>query len=227
MNFLEVKSGAPATTVAPDTLESILKPSKSFTMQDVINLHGAMLWVAWVLSPIVGIFIARYAKDSLNHNWYRLHMAIMGITTVILGLAGVILIFLYTTPPHFDSTHAIVGTAIIALMLVQVVLGFVSNHMFDPDRTSIPAVDKVHWWLGRLLLLGGIGNCQLGFSLYNNFYPLSSFFVIVHWTVVGGAVILFSVAEFKIGQVNHIQAEENEKDFYGNPKFEEKKPQYH
>jgi hypothetical protein len=66
VNFL-LQDSKPTTT--PES-HSILKPTLNFTIQDVINLHGAMMWISWVLSPVVGIFIARFAKNALNHNWY-------------------------------------------------------------------------------------------------------------------------------------------------------------
>lgn len=135
-------------------------------MQDVINIHAACMWLAWTLSPIVGIFIARYAKTKLGHNWYILHMSIMGITTVGVGLIGLLFVLLYLPPPHFDSPHAILGLTVMVMMLGQVALGFISNHLYSPDREKVPLVDKSHWWLGRSLVLMGIINCQLGFMLY-------------------------------------------------------------
>ena len=137
----------------------------------------------------------------------------MGVTTGMVSLAGVALVILYSPPPLLSSMHGIAGAVITGLMIVQIILGFVANAMFDPERKKVATVDKAHWWLGRLLVLAGIGNCQLGFMIYSSAFPLSSYFVITHWSIVGGAAIMFLVAEMKVGQVNHVGPKENDHEY--------------
>jgi hypothetical protein len=187
---------------------SILSPSESFSKENIVNLHASMMWVAWVASPLTGIFIARYLKTRLGHNWYRLHMSLMGLGTGLLGLGGGVLIFLYTPKEsHLESNHARMGMGVLALMIVQIVLGFVSNHMFDESRTSIPTLDKAHWWVGRILVIGALVTIQFGFMLFQDIgYEFNMIILYVHYGIVGMFLLLFIAAEIKFsGQDSHVK----------------------
>jgi hypothetical protein len=76
--------------------------------------------------------------------------------------------------------------------------GFVIDKYFDPARTEVPISDKVHWWLGRTLLLAGIVNCLLGLDLYTDVefdgYGDGFFYAILAW--VGVVVVSFIALSF-------------------------------
>ena len=85
--------------------------------------------------------------------------------------------------------------------IFQVILGFISNAKWTPDRTSIPWWDKAHWWFGRLLFLAGIANCGFGLMLYAQLYNQTQYLSITYWIYValGFAVLIYG--QFKFGQV--------------------------
>jgi hypothetical protein len=69
--------------------------------------------------------------------------------TGIFSIAGFLLILLYYPSSHFSSAdslknaHVKIGLIMFILMFGQFILGFVSNHYFDPSRKNIPVIDKV------------------------------------------------------------------------------------
>jgi cytochrome b561 len=67
-----------------------------------------------------------------------------------------------TADDHYNF-HNVFGLAIFIAMFVQVLLGFVSNRLFNADRVAVPWwPDRVHWWFGRLVLFCAFLNIYLG-----------------------------------------------------------------
>jgi hypothetical protein len=54
----------------------------------------------------------------------------------------------------------------LGLALGEIILGVVIDKLFDPRRSSVPFHDKLHWYAGRLLLIGGITNAGFGLVSY-------------------------------------------------------------
>jgi hypothetical protein len=135
---------AGSTTVAPSGNGAILQTNSKFTKEDVYKLHGALMLFAWSISPFIGIFIARFMKTKLGHNWYRLHVFFMGAGTFLVSFVSFILIVLYRSPPHFvgdesiTTTHIMMGLLLTILVLFQVILGYISDAMFSEKRKFIP-----------------------------------------------------------------------------------------
>ena len=187
----------------------ILNPNQSFTIKSVYLLHGALMWIAWIVSPFIGIFIARYMKSKLGHNWYRLHVFFMGFCTILFTLGGFVLIFLYQQPPHFQgSTHVILGLAVTIVSVLQGILGFISNYTFDPERTSVPWVDIAHWWVGRFLFVAAIVNVYLGVLIYeNNGFEVVLAAKIGHFVILAIGVLVMAWGQFKYGADIHVKNE--------------------
>ncbi|ORY45100.1 hypothetical protein BCR33DRAFT_716441 [Rhizoclosmatium globosum] len=118
-----------------------------------ILYHGICMFLAWCICPAVGVFIARYMKTQLG---------IYGITALMaLGLLFVELSIVGGRRFSGDSVHGAIGIAIaFGLYPCQVVLGYVSNAMFSPERKEVPIQDKVHWWVGRLTESGADHHVQ-------------------------------------------------------------------
>ncbi|KAH6568011.1 hypothetical protein BASA50_001172 [Batrachochytrium salamandrivorans] len=175
------------------------------TFDYILRVHGILMVVAWVISPAIGIFVARFLKTRLGAIWYSLHIFFMLVVTGILTTASIVLIYLYKRPPHFsDNYHEVIGLVVAIGMLVQYAVGFVSNATFNPKRTSIPIVDKLHWWLGRGLVVLGIINVFFGLSLYGSMgYPISVWFSIGVGIVLGVITVVFVAGQMIIGQIHH------------------------
>lgn len=180
--------------------------------KQVMIAHGILFYMAWAISPFIGIFIARYLKQTLGVWWYRLHLGFMFVGTGLLTLISFIVIVLYKKPNHFDDTHTILGLVISVATGLQVLLGFLANALWDAKRTAIPWWDKAHWWLGRSVFILALVNIYLGIDSFSKVTGMSiaSFNTMVALYVfsvfLGVASMLYG--QFKFGQT-YDMAEEN------------------
>ena len=162
--------------------------------------HGSLMFLAWGVAPFFGIFVARYLKNVLGVWWYRLHLGLMfGITGVFTAISF-ILIVLYQ-PYHFKGVHSKIGLAVMIVTVLQIILGYVSNAMWTPDRKEISVWDKVHWWVGRSIFILAIANVYLGLDEYEEFAPLSKTIIIMYWIVIAAGFGLLGYGQFKYGQI--------------------------
>ncbi|KAJ3308000.1 DOMON domain-containing protein frrs1L [Boothiomyces sp. JEL0838] len=190
--------------------QPILTPSSSFPYQKIVILHGILMFIAWVISPFIGIYIARYMKSTLGHTWYILHVFFMAGLTACATIASFILIFLYSSDrfasvdSRVGDVHEKLGLIVTIAVVVQVLLGYISNAKYDPNRTSIPWFDIAHWWVGRILFLFGLLNAFFGILFYKENYTLSIWVFPIFWTIIGFGTVMFTIGQFTIGQDNHI-----------------------
>ncbi|KAJ3319607.1 hypothetical protein HDV06_006169 [Boothiomyces sp. JEL0866] len=198
------------STISGGSNNPYLYPSGSFTYQQIVAMHGVLMFIAWAVSPFIGIYIARYTKDLLGHNWYRLHVFFMGVACGLATIVSFFLIVLYIHPPHFNKLHHILGLIIFLAVILQIILGYISNAKWSPDRTSIPWWDKAHWWFGRSLFLLGLVNVYLGISLYNDNFGIASWVSPVFWAMVVIGIVGLVFGQVTTGQVHHVKKPEEE-----------------
>jgi hypothetical protein len=81
------------------------------------------------------------------------------------------------------------------MLAFQLISGVVIDKLFNPQRLSTPILDKLHWWGGRLSVLGGIINVYLGLGLFNVLFEATNiwFIVVSIWFVV--VVGCFAIAQ--------------------------------
>jgi hypothetical protein len=171
------------------------------TYSQVIAFHGYVMIVAWVIAPILGIFVARYYKS--HDSWFKIHIMFMVFGVGILSLVAIIPVFLFKTGPHFSTLpniHPLLGLILTILMVVQFVLGYLSDKYFDINRTAIPVIDKLHWWVGRLSTLGAQVNIVLGILIASVFDAYSIYLPITFAIALIGGILLMAYGENKIGQ---------------------------
>eukprot|EP01108_Squamamoeba_japonica_P006919 TRINITY_DN5711_c0_g1_i1.p1 TRINITY_DN5711_c0_g1~~TRINITY_DN5711_c0_g1_i1.p1 ORF type:complete len:212 (-),score=45.15 TRINITY_DN5711_c0_g1_i1:38-673(-) len=122
------------------------------------------------------------------------------ISVAFFALMGFGLAFVYVQykpgASHFTSVlgnpHAQLGLVIVSTMLLQIVLGVSANRLWVQGRKQTPMMpDRVHHWLGRLLLLAGLVNCFLGIWILNDNHMFSiSTVLFVFMKVVMGCLFL-------------------------------------
>jgi hypothetical protein len=205
------------TTAQPSV--PVILPAPALSFESIAAIHGVLMWIAWIVCPLVGIFIARYCKNYLGHKWYLLHLGIMGILTGLLSTGAFLLIFSAMKAPHFsrssllENSHIKFGLVIFILMFVQIGLGFLSNYLFDEKRTAVPIQDRLHWVLGRLLTLGGIINVTMGLILFRTKgFNLPIVFDVVHYSVLLLGGFGFMYGEIFLGQSHHKEVEDGEQE---------------
>lgn len=104
-NFLSSSGGSVSTGSGSSAIIS----SSLEVYEKVMTAHGILFFIAWVIAPFVGIFIARYLKAILGPLWYKLHMGILGGVTGGLSVIGFLLAILYHQGKHFDGSHQVVS----------------------------------------------------------------------------------------------------------------------
>ncbi|KAJ3083643.1 hypothetical protein HDU99_007656 [Rhizoclosmatium hyalinum] len=180
--------------------------SSTITSFDFVFVHTIIMFIAWGVIPFISIFIARYLKSRLGHLWYILHMS-LGLTILLLTIIGLVLVELKIVGPlnvRFNSSlHAYCGAALCFGMLpAQIVLGYVSNHLFSPDRPSVPWWDQVHWWLGRFSIVFAWVVMFLGLNLYGSSIVIKALYFVSIALGIGAIVgghFLFG------GAVHHVK----------------------
>ena len=185
------------------------------TRENIIEIHALLMWIGFLICPSIGVFIARFLKRKLGHNWFRMHATIMTFGSLA-AVSGVLVICLYTpsssssssTSRNFQSSHAKLGLVILSLLGLQIVLGVMSNFLFNVKRSSIPMQDKMHWWMGRLLAILALVQIQAGWSLYQALgYKLSPLVLVTHYFIIAVIIGCFMTAEFKLGPFYHVSAD--------------------
>ena len=208
----DTQTGTDAGTDSATESEALaLISSTPEQYNQMLIAHGSLMFLAWGVAPFFGIFVARYLKDALGVWWYRLHLGLMfGITGVFTGISF-ILIILYKAE-HFDSVHTQIGLTIFVMMIVQLLLGYVSNVFWTPDRSVIPLWDKAHWWVGRGIFILAIANVYLGLDAAQEFFPISRDIIILYWItlVAGFSALIFG--QVKYGQSRKLKIERADDD---------------
>ncbi|KAJ3138819.1 hypothetical protein HK100_012148 [Physocladia obscura] len=140
---------------------------------DLVLLHAGLMFVAWSIIPAFAIFIARYLKVHLaNNSWFVLHLAFFlgGVSLFAIGGLVAVEMHLVAGSPRFSSSsHAIIGALLVfGLYPLQLIFGFLANALFVPTRSTAPIwPDRVHWWLGRAMMVLVLVQMQLGLQLIN------------------------------------------------------------
>ncbi|KAI8827128.1 uncharacterized protein EV422DRAFT_512762 [Fimicolochytrium jonesii] len=148
-------------------------PSSGVDTDALVKAHGALMFIAWTVIAPLAIFVARFMKKALGVWWFRIHLGLFLFGTTAMTYAALGLVYKVVQlngESHFNykanGIHAIFGLIIIILTFPQVVLGFIIDKLWSPDRQGIPWWDKVHWWLGRVVFLLALINVPLGLNLY-------------------------------------------------------------
>jgi len=140
---------------------------------DLRFVHGAMMFIAFLVLMPIGAIIARYMK-SIGPWWFHLHRIIM-LFALLMILIAFILVLVYiktgshflrrTLPPPFGHVHQRYGLAIIILSFIQPFIGLAADKLFDPNRTHTPIFpDILHWIIGWSIIIMAIVQCFLGLA---------------------------------------------------------------
>ncbi|KAJ3285875.1 hypothetical protein HDU76_008055 [Blyttiomyces sp. JEL0837] len=194
---LNLQSGGQGYSIATGELAMLYK-----------KLHGISMFLAWAVFPWVGVFTARYLKDALGHNWYRIHVGTMVGGALLFSALGMLFIELEISGPRFTTqdSHRILGIVVaFALLPAQIILGYVINALFNPERTSVPWHDQLHQWVGRGSVILAAVTIHLGLVLYS----APSGYIVAFWVWQGLMLIVMVAGQFKFGQVNHMKKSDN------------------
>lgn len=121
-------------------------------LSDPRLVHGLLMLLAWPVCAVGGAFVARYLKPT-SDKWWKLHVWLQ-MGTIVLTIVSFLIVLSSFNWQFVVSPHSLAGGAVIAGSLLQGVLGAWAHKVYDATRTSPPVMpDKVHWWVGRLLIV--------------------------------------------------------------------------
>jgi len=159
---------------------------------DKKQLHAIFMTAGYAIFMVGGIFVARYLKIHILDWWFRLHILLMAIG-VLCACIGFGLAINMVKDEHFAYTHSWIGLFTFILSGCQVLLGYLSHHLFDIRRNITPIFpDKLHWWLGRTTIIMAIIAIFLGLDVLE----VNDAFYVGFGLVLGFYAIVFGYMEY-------------------------------
>lgn len=151
--------------------------------------------------------LARYYKRFIPV-WFKIHYRIhcFALFTTLLAFWAIWAHSEYEL--EFNSIHTVLGfVLVLAAVFGQSLLGYLSNKLWFPGKPPHWYPDKMHWWLGRGILVAGMINCFLGIDKYAEYVPPTIWSpkkLTASWwfisLVLVTLVIWIAFCEFVIGQ---------------------------
>ncbi|CRK94859.1 CLUMA_CG008351, isoform A [Clunio marinus] len=118
-----------------------------------IMLHGSFMIVAWIGTAPIGIFLARYFKQTWKNQqicgkdaWFFWHTILM-LMTCVLVISSCVIIFIDVREWR-TSIHAITGSITVALLILQPV-----GAIFRPAAShhKRPIFNFIHFSMGNII----------------------------------------------------------------------------
>lgn len=131
------------------------------TSEKLLRIHGYLALAAFIfvlpLSVIVIALGRRWDLWLIAHITLVMAATLMGVASVAFGVAG------SQVRGHLTSTHQKLGVALCAAYVLIVCNGIYISLKWNNDRVSAPLRDKIHWTLGRFLLVFSFAVCFHGY----------------------------------------------------------------
>ncbi|KAI9172972.1 hypothetical protein H9P43_007103 [Blastocladiella emersonii ATCC 22665] len=182
----------------PASAEEAEAVAKAELRHTAVLVHGILMAVAWSVISFTAIFFARFMKGKLPSKWFPIHRALFLLAIVMTIVAFGLVVGTNSSGDHFTTTHGLIGFLVFIASLLQLILGFVIDKLFDPARTKVPFHDKLHWIAGYFLAVAAPVNVVLGHLSYET--PTALF--VVNLVVFGLYVALFAVGQARFGQTH-------------------------
>ncbi|CAH3148519.1 unnamed protein product, partial [Pocillopora meandrina] len=165
-----------------------LSPSDASGGDSGINniiVHGALMTLAWILFAFVGLFIARYMRQAWEPRellgkkaWFTVHRTLM-TTTVLLTIAGIIVIFVHKKEWSSNAgAHPYLGIIVLAFAIAQPIMAAFRPHPGEPRRNIF---NWAHRCVGFTALILGVVTIYLGLKEFGldreGLYAVISFYI--------------------------------------------------
>jgi hypothetical protein len=185
--------------------------------------HGALMFIAWGFTFIVGSIIPRYfrnvknciSSDNVPAFWFRLHQGFQGFGFLLMIIAF-ILIIVYTNKSgseHFDGFHSVFGLAIFILSFLQPIGAMCRPKPPSKGENKTNARrfwELFHHWTGRILIICGMVNIFFGITYLNFESSRNTFygFLLAIWSIL---VLYISYQEYYLRKSNEKSEKLNRK----------------
>ncbi|OTA56441.1 iron reductase domain protein, partial [Hypoxylon sp. EC38] len=164
--------------------------------------HGIIMAVVMVLMyPLGSALMPLFGKWILHASWQFLAFLLMwaGFGLGIVASQRIRL--------DFNSTHTILGTVVVCLMVVQPVLGWLHHRYFLKNQKR-GVVSHGHVWYGRALLIMGVVNGGLGLQLAD---ASRTFFIV--YVVLAAVIFAIYIAAAVFGEFRRRRQSRGPKNF--------------
>eukprot|EP00158_Paraphelidium_tribonemae_P009915 Partr_v1_DN28999_c2_g1_i6_m25734 putative Ferric-chelate reductase len=192
-DFVQHPRGSFGSSVIRDFSSSTVTSAPATEL--ALLAHGLGMALSWLILVPLAVVIARYYR-SIGHSWFISHWVLNIVAVVItVGLAAVVILKneqrLYLSPDLPTKIHGIVGLFIMGGAPLQSVPGKLADYFWAPGRVGTPIwPDKLHWWLGRFLVVFGFVNVGIGAFLYDPSFTMFSIFIVIMFFVIVGFVVV-------------------------------------
>ncbi|XP_006015064.1 ferric-chelate reductase 1 isoform X2 [Alligator sinensis] len=135
----------------------------------LIKIHGALMFVAWMTTVSIGVIVARFFKPVWPHSllfgkeiWFQVHRTLM-LTTVALTSIAFILPFIYRGGWSYKAGfHPYLGCTVMALAIFQPLVAGFRPSPHGPRRQLF---NWVHWSTGTTARILAVVTMFLGMDL--------------------------------------------------------------
>ncbi|XP_055259000.1 ferric-chelate reductase 1 isoform X1 [Moschus berezovskii] len=134
----------------------------------LLKVHGALMFVAWMITVSVGVLIARFFKPVWSKAlfgdaaWFQVHRTLM-LTTAALTFIAFLLPFIYRGGWNWRAGyHPYLGFIVMVLAVLQLLLAAFRPPLHDPRRKMF---NWTHWSMGTAARIIAVAAMFLGMDL--------------------------------------------------------------
>ncbi|NXU70207.1 FRRS1 reductase, partial [Oreotrochilus melanogaster] len=135
----------------------------------LIKIHGALMFVAWITTVSIGVIVARFFKPVWSHLflfgkelWFQVHRVLM-LTTVMLTSVSFVLPFIYRGGwSQQAGFHPYLGCTVMALTILQPLMAGFRPPRHVPRRQLF---NWFHWSTGTTARILAVVTMFLGMDL--------------------------------------------------------------
>ena len=100
---------------------------------------------------------------------------------------------IYSTGAEFSEPHHYIGIITVGLSLIQPIIGYLADKLWNPQRKFIPIwPDKIHWWFGHVIIAMATASVITGMILLK----IKTVFIIIFSVWIGINVVIYMFGYF-------------------------------
>ncbi|XP_076441041.1 putative ferric-chelate reductase 1 [Babylonia areolata] len=161
----------------------------------LVQLHGALMMIAWVMLTSIGIMTAKYGKPMFPkvnpcgaNIWFQIHRGCMA-GVLVMTVAGVVVMFVqcegYCQIPQIPGKsqgplHPPMGLLVLMLTILNPIMAFFRPGPKAPNRFVF---NWSHWGVGVLAWIMASFAVLIGLTLERAHAPPEAIYVLVTWGI--------------------------------------------
>lgn len=177
----------------------------SVSQSNVLFAHGILMLIAFALFFPMAVLLAVAVPKS--YGWWLLAHAgsiLVGASVVAASFALVLYAVSSAGGNHFNlssrsaGAHAVLGVMMIFLVICQILIGVWVNYSWNQSfksssvaSSSSSWIDRLHWWIGRIVLLLSICVVFLGF--FESAWSWICYLCYAVWICVVGTLLVVAM----------------------------------